>query len=59
VKSRLSLTTIVAWLGRIPGVPAVKIFEKRFTECGHETAAAVLFPVQAGNPLIGSGFALH
>jgi predicted nucleic-acid-binding Zn-ribbon protein len=36
VKSKLSLTTIVAWLGRILGVPTVKIFEKRCSECGHE-----------------------
>jgi len=36
VRSKLSLTTIVAWVGRILGVPIVKIFEKRCSECGHE-----------------------
>jgi predicted nucleic-acid-binding Zn-ribbon protein len=36
VHSKLSVTTIVAWLGRILGVPTVKILEKRCAECGHE-----------------------
>ncbi|MFZ0931862.1 MAG: hypothetical protein WAN11_24905 [Syntrophobacteraceae bacterium] len=36
VKSKWSLTTIVAWAGSIPGVPTVKIFEKRCSECGYE-----------------------
>jgi len=36
VKSKLSFTTIVAWVGRILGVPTVKIFEKRCSECGKE-----------------------
>ena len=36
VKSKLSLTTVVAWVGRIQGVPTVKIFEKKCAECGHE-----------------------
>jgi ssDNA-binding Zn-finger/Zn-ribbon topoisomerase 1 len=36
VKSKWSLTTIVAWVGRILGVPTVKIFEKRCSECGKE-----------------------
>jgi predicted nucleic-acid-binding Zn-ribbon protein len=36
VQSKLSVTTIVAWLGRILGVPTVKIYEKRCSECGHE-----------------------
>jgi ribosomal protein S27E len=36
VKSKWSITTIVAWVGRSLGVPAVKIFEKRCVECGHE-----------------------
>ena len=36
VKSKLSFTTIVAWVGRILGVPTVKIYEKRCRECGHE-----------------------
>jgi endogenous inhibitor of DNA gyrase (YacG/DUF329 family) len=34
VKSKLSFTNVVAWLGRIPGVPTFKIFEKRCSECG-------------------------
>ncbi len=36
VKSKLSFTTIVAWVGRILGVPTVKIYEKRCVECGKE-----------------------
>jgi predicted nucleic-acid-binding Zn-ribbon protein len=36
VRSKWSLTTIVAWVGRILGVPTVKIFEKRCLECGNE-----------------------
>ena len=36
VKSKWSFTTIVAWLGRILGVPTVKIYEKRCVECGNE-----------------------
>jgi hypothetical protein len=36
VQSKLSFTDIVAWVGRILGVPTVKIFEKRCTEYGHE-----------------------
>jgi len=36
VKSKLSFTNIVAWLGRIMGVPTVKIWEKRCSGCGHE-----------------------
>jgi hypothetical protein len=36
VQSKLSLTTIVAWVDMILGVPAVRIFEKRCMEYGHE-----------------------
>jgi predicted nucleic-acid-binding Zn-ribbon protein len=36
VQSKWSLTTIVAWLGRILGVPIVKIWEKRCEACGEE-----------------------
>jgi predicted nucleic-acid-binding Zn-ribbon protein len=36
VKTKWSLTTIVAWVGRILGVPTVKIFEKRCLVCGKE-----------------------
>jgi ribosomal protein S27E len=36
VESTLSFTNIVAWVGRILGVPIVKIFEKKCVECGHE-----------------------
>jgi uncharacterized Zn finger protein len=36
VKSMLSFTTIVAWIGRILGVPTVRIYEQRCEECGHE-----------------------
>jgi predicted nucleic acid-binding Zn ribbon protein len=36
VKSKLSFTNIVAWVGRILGVPTVRIYEKRCSECGHK-----------------------
>jgi hypothetical protein len=36
VKSKRSLATILAWLGRILRVSTVKIFERRCSECGHE-----------------------
>jgi rRNA maturation endonuclease Nob1 len=36
VKSKLSFTTIVAWVGRILGVPTVRIFEKMCAGCGKE-----------------------
>jgi hypothetical protein len=36
VKSKLSFTNVVAWLGRKLGVPTVKIWEKRCTEFGRE-----------------------
>jgi len=36
VKSKLSFTTIFAWLGSLLGVPTVKIFEKRCSACGNE-----------------------
>jgi predicted nucleic-acid-binding Zn-ribbon protein len=36
VETKWSLTTIVGWVGRILGVPTVKIFEKKCSECGHE-----------------------
>jgi rRNA maturation endonuclease Nob1 len=36
VKSKLSFTTIVAWVGWILGVPMVRIWEKRCAECGEE-----------------------
>jgi endogenous inhibitor of DNA gyrase (YacG/DUF329 family) len=36
VKSKLSFTTVVSWVGRILGVPTVKTFEKRCSECGKE-----------------------
>jgi len=36
VQSKLSFTNLVAWLGRILGVPTVKIYEKRCSECGNE-----------------------
>jgi transposase-like protein len=36
VKIKLSFTNIVAWAGRILGVPIVKIWEKRCEECGEE-----------------------
>jgi predicted nucleic-acid-binding Zn-ribbon protein len=39
VHSKLSFTTIVAWLGRILQVPTVKILEKRCSECGNEFQA--------------------
>jgi predicted nucleic-acid-binding Zn-ribbon protein len=36
VKSELSITTIVARIAKLLGVPIVKIYEKRCVECGHE-----------------------
>jgi len=36
VRSKWSLTTVVGWVGRILGVPTVKIFEKKCAECGNE-----------------------
>ncbi len=36
VQSKSSFTTIVAGVGRILGVPTVKIWEKRCAECGKE-----------------------
>jgi predicted nucleic-acid-binding Zn-ribbon protein len=36
VKSKLSFINIVAWMGRILGVPTVKIWEKKCEECGNE-----------------------
>jgi len=36
IETKWSLTTIVAWLGKIIGVPTVKIYEKRCSACGHE-----------------------
>jgi len=36
IATKWSLTTIVAWLSRILGVPIVKIFEKRCVQCGQE-----------------------
>ena len=36
VLTKLSFTAIVAWVGRIMGVPTVKIFEKRCSEYGDE-----------------------
>ncbi len=34
VKSKLAFTAIVAWAGKLLGVPTVKIYEKRCVECG-------------------------
>ena len=36
VKSKLSITTVVAWVGKLLGTPVVKIFEKKCMERGHE-----------------------
>ena len=36
VQSKLSFTTIVAWVGKLLGGQTVKIYEKRCSECGHE-----------------------
>jgi predicted nucleic-acid-binding Zn-ribbon protein len=36
VGTKWSLTTFMAWVGRILGVPTVKIFEKKCVECGKE-----------------------
>jgi transposase-like protein len=36
VESKPSFANVVAWVGRILGVPSVRIWEKRCAECGHE-----------------------
>jgi predicted nucleic acid-binding Zn ribbon protein len=36
VKSKLSFTNIVAWAGKLLGVPMVRIYEKRCEACGKE-----------------------
>ena len=36
VESKLSVTNVVAWVGRILGVRTVKIYEKKCAECGKE-----------------------
>jgi predicted nucleic-acid-binding Zn-ribbon protein len=36
IETKWSLTTIVSWLGKILGVPMVRIYEKRCSECGNE-----------------------
>jgi len=36
IRSKWSLTTIVAWVGKLLGVSAVKIFDKRCGDCGEE-----------------------
>lgn len=36
VKCKWSFTNVVAWLGRILGVPIVRIYEKKCSECGKE-----------------------
>jgi hypothetical protein len=36
VKFNLSIANIVAWAGKLLGVPTVKIYEKKCAECGVE-----------------------
>jgi predicted nucleic-acid-binding Zn-ribbon protein len=36
IEMKWSLTTIVGWMGRILGVPTVRIYEKKCVECGEE-----------------------
>jgi predicted nucleic-acid-binding Zn-ribbon protein len=36
IETKWSLATIVAWAGKLLGVPTVKIFEKQCSECGHQ-----------------------
>jgi predicted nucleic-acid-binding Zn-ribbon protein len=36
IDTKWSITTIVAWLGKLLGIPTVKIFGKRCVECGKE-----------------------
>jgi len=36
IETKWSLTTIVAWLGKLLGVPMVRIYEKKCSECGKE-----------------------
>jgi len=36
VHTKWSLTTVLAWIGRLLSVPTVKIFEKRCGDCREE-----------------------
>ena len=36
IATKWSLTTIVAWAGKLLGVPIVRIYEKRCEKCGRE-----------------------
>jgi len=36
VKTKWTLTTILAWAAKLIGTPTVKIFEKRCGDCGEE-----------------------
>ncbi|MGA2224666.1 MAG: hypothetical protein ABSH41_09520 [Syntrophobacteraceae bacterium] len=36
IETKWSLTSIVSWAGRMLGVPMVRIYEKRCSECGKE-----------------------
>ncbi len=36
IETKWSLSTIVAWVGKLLGVQTVKIFEKRCMKCGKE-----------------------
>ncbi len=43
----VSLTTIVAWVRKLLGVPIVKIYEKRCSDCGHEFEVFRKYPPDA------------
>jgi predicted nucleic-acid-binding Zn-ribbon protein len=36
IATKWTSTTIVSWLGKLLGVPMVRIYEKRCSECGKE-----------------------
>jgi predicted nucleic-acid-binding Zn-ribbon protein len=36
IETKLSLTTIVAWLGKLLGVHTVEIYDKKCETCGHQ-----------------------
>ena len=36
VKNKLSLTTAMAWLGKLSGLRVVKIWDKRCEDCGEQ-----------------------
>ncbi|MGA2226351.1 MAG: hypothetical protein ABSH41_18090 [Syntrophobacteraceae bacterium] len=36
IATKWSFTTVVSWLGKLLGVPMVRIYEKKCMQCGRE-----------------------